>query len=69
VVPFFEWVVEDLSKNHAVTAPTSTGRCRSPRRTPLCWTQLRAGGRALEETWLDREDVERLERMIAQQGG
>ncbi len=37
--------------------------------TPLREAIDRAGGRALEETWLDREDVERLERMIAQQGG
>ena len=38
-VPLFEWVVGDSSKNHAVTAPTSTTR-PSPCRTPLCWTQL-----------------------------
>ena len=37
--------------------------------TPLREAIERAGGRALEETWLDREDVERLERLIAQQGG
>ena len=37
--------------------------------TPLREAIERAGGSALEETWLDREDVERLERLIAQQGG
>jgi hypothetical protein len=37
--------------------------------TPLREAIDRAGGRALEEIWLDREDVERLERMIAEQGG
>ena len=42
-VPPFEWVVEDLSKNHAVTAPTSMPG-PSPRRTPLCWTQLGIAG-------------------------
>lgn len=33
--------MEDSSKNHAVTAPASTPG-PSPRRTPLCWTQLLA---------------------------
>src|SRR5664279_4085525 len=42
-VPSFEWVVGDLSKNHAVTAQTSTPG-PSPRRTPLCWTQLKVTG-------------------------
>jgi hypothetical protein len=37
--------------------------------TPLREAIDRAGGRALEETWLDTGDVDRLERMIAQQGG
>ena len=37
--------------------------------TPLREAIDRAGGRALDETWLDREDVERLERLIARQGG
>ena len=37
--------------------------------TPLREAIDRAGGRPLEETWLDREDVERLDRMIAEQGG
>jgi hypothetical protein len=37
--------------------------------TPLRAAIDRSGGRALEETWLDREDVERLEHLIARQGG
>lgn len=37
--------------------------------TPLRDAIDRAGGRALEETWLDHEDVLRLERLIAKQGG
>ena len=37
--------------------------------TPLREAIDRTGGRALEETWLDREDVERLERLIATRGG
>ena len=36
--------------------------------TPLREAINRAGGRALEETWLEREDVERLERLVAGQG-
>ena len=37
--------------------------------TPLREAIDRAGGTALEETWLHREDVERLDRLIGQQGG
>ena len=37
--------------------------------TPLREAIDRAGGTALEETWLHREDVERLERMIGPQDG
>jgi hypothetical protein len=36
--------------------------------TPLREAINRAGGAALEETWLDREDVRRLEGLIAEQG-
>ena len=35
--------------------------------SPLREAIQRAGGTALEETWLDREDVERLERLIERQ--
>jgi hypothetical protein len=37
--------------------------------TPLRAAIDRSGGRALEEAWLDRGDVERLEHLIARQGG
>ena len=36
---------------------------------PLSAAITRAGGRPLEETWLDREDVARLEQLLAQQSG
>ena len=37
--------------------------------TPLREAIERAGGRALEETWLDREDVERVQRLLGERDG
>ena len=39
VLPSFEVVLRDLSKNHPMTAPAYAAT-RSPGRAPLCWTQL-----------------------------
>ena len=36
--------------------------------TPLREAIARSGGRALEETWLDREDVKRLDQILGRRG-
>jgi hypothetical protein len=46
VVSFFESVVGDHSKDHAVAVATSTATPLPVTRTTLCWTQLRVSTEA-----------------------